>query len=93
MLAGFGFFAYLLTNILWLQYVWGYDVLQAGLALVPGALVAAVVAARLGPLADRHGYRMFVVPGALVWAGAYLWYHQRWGSRPRSGRSGCPDRC
>jgi NTE family protein len=81
-LAGLGFFAYLLTNILWLQYVWGYDVLQAGLALVPGALVAAVVAARLGPLADRHGYRMFVVPGALVWAGAYLWYHQQVGLVP-----------
>ena len=26
--AGFGFYAYLLTNVLWLQYVWGYDVLQ-----------------------------------------------------------------
>ena len=80
--AGFGFYAYLLTNILWLQYVWGYDVLRAGLALVPGALVAAVVAARLGPLADQHGYRMFVVPGALVWAGAYLWYHQMVGLTP-----------
>ena len=56
--------------------------LRAGLALVPGALVAAVVAARLGPLADRHGYRVFVVPGALVWAGAYLWYHQRVGLEP-----------
>lgn len=79
---GFGFFAYLLTNILWLQYVWGYDVLRAGLALVPGALVAAVVASRLGPLAGRLGYRWFVVPGALVWAGAYLWYHQVVGVEP-----------
>ena len=74
--AGLGFYAYLLTNILWLQYVWGYSVLRAGLALVPGALVAAVVAAVLGPLAERRGYRLVVVPGALVWAGAYLWYHQ-----------------
>ncbi|HSU01252.1 MAG TPA: DHA2 family efflux MFS transporter permease subunit [Nocardioides sp.] len=81
-LAGFGFYAYLLTNILWLQYVWGYDVLRAGLALVPGAVVAAVVAARLGPLADRLGYRVIVVPGALVWAGAYLWYHQQVGLEP-----------
>jgi EmrB/QacA subfamily drug resistance transporter len=80
--AGLGFYAYLLTNILWLQYVWGYTVLEAGLALVPGALVAAVVAARLGPLADRHGYRPFVVPGAIVWAGAYLWYHQQVGVVP-----------
>jgi EmrB/QacA subfamily drug resistance transporter len=81
-LAGLGFYAYLLTNILWLQYVWDYSVLQAGLALVPGALVAAVVAARLGPLADRYGYRPFVVPGALVWAGAYVWYHQVVGVEP-----------
>ena len=80
--AGFGFYAYLLTNILWLQYVWGYDVLRAGLALVPGALVAAVVASRLGPLAERYGYRYFVVPGALCWAAAYLWYHQRVGLQP-----------
>ena len=75
--AGLGFYAYLLTNILWLQYVWGYSVLRAGLALVPGALVAAVVAAVLGPVAERRGYRLVVVPGALVWAGAYVWYHQR----------------
>jgi NTE family protein len=80
--AGLGFYAYLLTNILWLQYVWDYSVLRAGLALVPGALVAAVVAARLGPLADRYGYRPFVVPGAVVWAGAYLWYHQQVGLEP-----------
>ncbi len=79
---GSGFYAYLLTNILWLQYVWGYDVLRAGLALVPGALVAAVVAAELGPLAQKHGYRIFVVPGALVWAGAYVWYHQQVGLVP-----------
>lgn len=80
--AGFGFFAYMLTNVLWLQYVWGYDVLTAGLALVPGALIAAIVASRLGPLAERYGYRPFVVPGALVWAGAYLWYHQQVGIEP-----------
>ncbi len=81
-LGGLGFYAYLLTNILWLQYVWGYDVLRAGFALVPGALVAAVVAARLGPIAERVGYRVLVVPGALVWAGAYLWYHQMVGLTP-----------
>jgi NTE family protein len=81
-LAGLGFYAYLLTNILWLRYVWDYDVLRAGLALVPGAVVAALVAARLGPLAERVGYRVLVVPGALVWAGAYLWYHQQVGLSP-----------
>ena len=49
---------------------------------VPAAVVAAVVAARLGPLAERVGYRAFIVPGALVWAGAYLWYHQQVGLEP-----------
>src|SRR5690606_3213321 len=64
--AGLGFYAYLLTNVLWLQYVWQYSVIETGLALVPGALIAAVVASRLGPLADRYGYRPFVVPGAIA---------------------------
>lgn len=81
-LAGLGFYAYLLTNVLWLQYVWGYSVLRAGLALVPGALVAAIAAAVLGPVAARRGYRVVVVPGALVWAGAYLWYYQSVGPEP-----------
>jgi EmrB/QacA subfamily drug resistance transporter len=72
--AGMGFYAYLLTNILWLKYVWGYSIFDAGLALVPGALVAAVVAGLLGDVAQKIGYRYVVIPGALVWAAAYLWY-------------------
>ncbi len=81
-LAGMGFYSYLLVNILWLQYVWGYSVLQAGLALVPGALVAAIVAAVLGPRAAASDYRLFVVPGALIWALAYVWYAARSGTEP-----------
>jgi NTE family protein len=72
--AGMGFYAYLLNNILWLNYVWGWSLLLAGLAVAPGALVAALVAARLGPIADARGYRLIAVPGALVWAAAYFWY-------------------
>ena len=72
----------LLTNILWLQYVWGYSVLAAGGALVPGAVVAAVTAAVVGPLAERHGHRYIVVPGAIVWALAYVWYFERVGPHP-----------
>jgi NTE family protein len=80
--AGMGFYAYLLTNILWLTYVWGYSVLAAGMALVPGALIAAVVAAVLGPIAAKRGYLMFVVPGALIWASAYVWYATQVGTEP-----------
>ncbi|KRE42689.1 MDR family MFS transporter/patatin-like phospholipase family protein [Knoellia sp. Soil729] len=81
-IAGAGFFAYLLTNILWLQYVWQYSVFMAGVATVPGALTAAVVAGALGPIAARRGYREVVVGGALVWVGAFVWYDQMVGVEP-----------
>ncbi len=81
--AGMGFYAYLLTNILWLTYVWGYSVLRAGLALVPAALIAAVVAAVLGPIAAKHGYRLFIIPGAMIWAGSYVWYATQVGTTPQ----------
>ena len=71
---GAGFYAYLLCNILWLQYVWHYSVLVSGLAVVPGAIVAAVLAAVLGPVAQKRGYRLVIVPGAIIWALAYVWY-------------------
>ena len=80
--AGMGFYAYLLTNVLWLQYVWGWTVLQAGLALVPGALVAAVVAARLARWPPATATPGSIVPGALVWAGAYVWYALVTGPEP-----------
>lgn len=80
--AGIGFYAYLLTNILWLQYVWGYSVLVSGLAVVPGALVAAILASRLGPFAHKYGYRAVIVPGAIIWALAYVWYVVRVGVVP-----------
>ena len=80
--AGMGFYAYLLTNILWLSYVWGYSVLRAGMALVPAALIAAVVAAVLGPIAAKRGYRLFIVPGALIWASSYVWYATQVGTTP-----------
>ena len=91
--AGFGFFAYLLTNILWLQYVWQYSVIQAGLALVPGALVAAVVAA--ASVRSPTGTATAGSSSRARWSGpartsgTTSW----WGSTPRSGPSGSPARC
>jgi len=82
LVAGMGFYAYMLGNILWLYYVWQWSLLLAGLAVAPGALVAALVAARAGKLADRFGYRVIAVPGALIWASAYVWYATRVGVEP-----------
>ncbi|ORB11520.1 hypothetical protein BST37_19210 [Mycobacterium noviomagense] len=82
LIASAGFYAYLLTHVLFLNYVWGYNLLRAGLAVAPAAFVAAVVAAVLGRVADRHGYRLIIVIGALIWAGSLLWYIERVGSTP-----------
>ncbi len=80
--AGAGFYAYLLTHVLYLNKVWDYSLLRAGLAVAPGAFVAAAVASVLGKVADKHGHRLIVVPGALLWAGSLLWYLERVGTSP-----------
>ncbi|HEY0226366.1 MAG TPA: DHA2 family efflux MFS transporter permease subunit, partial [Mycobacterium sp.] len=80
--AGAGFYAYLLTHVLFLNNVWGYNLLKTGLAVAPAALIAAVVAAVLGKVADRRGHRMIIFVGALIWAGSLVWYLQRVGTHP-----------
>jgi NTE family protein len=80
--ASVGFYGYLLTHVLFLHYVWGYSLVKTGLAVAPAALVAAVVAATLGRVADRRGHRMIVIVGALIWATSLVWYLQCVGSKP-----------
>jgi EmrB/QacA subfamily drug resistance transporter len=62
------FFSVILGNILFLTSVWGYSVLGAGLATVPGPFLSAVVARPAGRLADRFGHRTVIVPGCVVFA-------------------------
>ncbi|WP_204800718.1 MFS transporter [Mycobacterium riyadhense] len=81
-IASAGFYAYLLVHILFLNYVWGYSLLRAGMAVAPAAFVAAVVAALLGRVADRHGYRAIIAIGGLIWAASLLWYLEFVGSTP-----------
>ncbi len=80
--SGAGFYAYLLTHVLWLSYVWDYSLLRAGLAVAPAAFVAAVAAAVVGKVADRRGHVLVVVPGAVIWAAGLLWYLERVGTTP-----------
>jgi NTE family protein len=82
LIASAGFYAYLLTHVLFLNYVWGYNLLRAGLAVAPAAFIAAVVAAVLGRVADRSGYRPIIIVGALIWASSLLWYIERVGPTP-----------
>jgi NTE family protein len=77
-----GFYGYTLSNVLFLTGVWRYSVLQAGLALTAGPVVAVVVAGPASRLAQRIGPRPVLVAGGLLWGGAVLWFVERVGTRP-----------
>ncbi|GAB3851211.1 MFS transporter [Nocardioides maradonensis] len=81
-LAGMGMYAYLLNHILWLTYVWHLPLWKAGLAVAPSALVTALVAPRLGEVAQKHGFRNVAVPGALVWVAGLWWFVHHVGTSP-----------
>ena len=68
------FYGTLLSNIIFLQTVWHYDVLRAALATSPGPLVVAVVARVSTRLAHVHGYRPILGIGGACYAGALAIY-------------------
>ena len=77
-----GFFAMLLGNILFLTGVWHYSILKAGLAVTPGPLVVAIVSGPAGRMAGRVGFRAVLVPGAVLFGAALVWYGWRVGLQP-----------
>lgn len=62
------FFSLILGNVLFLTSIWGYTILQAGLAALPGPALSTVFAGPAGRLADRFGHRAVILPGTLVFA-------------------------
>jgi len=62
------FYALLLCNVLFLTGAWGYSILEAGFAVTPGPLMAALTAPIGGRLSDRFGQRLVALPGALLFA-------------------------
>jgi NTE family protein len=66
------FFSLILGNVLFLTSIWGYTLLQAGLATLPGPALSTVVAGPAGKLADRFGHRAVIVPGALFFAAGVM---------------------
>jgi len=66
------FFSLILGNVLFLTSIWGYSVLHAGLATLPGPAMTTVVSGPAGRLADRFGHRAVIVPGTLVFAAGVM---------------------
>ena len=81
-LAAAGFFGYTLINVLFLTQVWQYSVLEAGLAITPGPLVATVIAGPSSRLAERFGHRWVLVAGGLIWGAGLVWFIERVGLQP-----------
>jgi EmrB/QacA subfamily drug resistance transporter len=77
------FYALLLCNVLFLTGVWGYSILEAGFAVTPGPLTAALAAPLGGRLSDRFGQRVVALPGALLFAAGCALF--------ASGADGTPD--
>ncbi len=71
-----GFAALGLNNVLFLRQVWGYDVLTAGLLSATAPLTVALCAPFSGRLAQRHGFRPFVVVGPLIVAAFIVLFAQ-----------------
>jgi EmrB/QacA subfamily drug resistance transporter len=66
------FFSLILGNVLFLTGVWGYTVLQAGAATLPGPAMSTLVSGPAGRLADRFGHRAVIVPGTLFFAAGVM---------------------
>jgi EmrB/QacA subfamily drug resistance transporter len=77
-----GFYALLLCNVLFLTGVWRYSILEAGVALTPGPLMAAVAAPIGGRLSDRFGQRLVAIPGGLLFAAGAVLFTLGMGEQP-----------
>ncbi len=75
------FFSLILGNVLFLTSIWGYTLLQAGAATLPGPALSTVFAGPAGRLADRFGHRAVIVPGTIVFA-AGVWILRGAGAQP-----------
>ncbi len=76
------FYAKILIDVLFLTSIWHYSVLGAGLAMTPGPLITAILAAPAGRLADRYGVLPIAAAGAVVYALGCAWYATQAGTSP-----------
>lgn len=77
------FGAMVLSIVLWMQDVWGWSALKAGMAFAPGPLMVPVIALLLsGRLIARFGPGRVIGVGATVYAIGIAWWALRAGLHP-----------
>lgn len=69
-----GFTAGFLMSSLMLQTWWDLSIIETGLALTPGPLVATVISPFVGRYADDLGHRWFLAGGSALCAVGYVMY-------------------
>ncbi|HZM76552.1 MAG TPA: MFS transporter [Candidatus Limnocylindrales bacterium] len=72
----------LVASALFMTHVWGFSVLETGLALTPGPAIAVVGAVLSSRLAVRVGYGMLGVAGGVMVAVAGAWMAAGLGAEP-----------
>jgi len=77
-----GFTAMFFASIQFTTQVWGYGIVRAGLAMVPGPMVVVLLAPQMGRLAGRFGQRALLVPGGIIWAASGAWLLAMMGTQP-----------
>jgi EmrB/QacA subfamily drug resistance transporter len=82
-LFGASMYSWMLLCVLFVTSAWGYSVLEAGLAVSPGALTAALASVVVGKRAGAQGQRIAVIAGSLVVAATGLWMVAVLDSEPR----------
>jgi EmrB/QacA subfamily drug resistance transporter len=61
-----GFYGMFITNVTFLQAVWGFSPLKSGLGSAPGPITAALLAGPAGAWASKHGHKKIIVPGIAI---------------------------
>jgi NTE family protein len=82
--------ALLFGTVLFLREVWDYDIVQAGLGLLPLAVASLFTSWIGGRLGTRYGERAVAVPGSLVVAAGMAWMAWRVGPHPEFLREWMP---
>jgi EmrB/QacA subfamily drug resistance transporter len=85
-----GFGALILATTLFLTGVWHHSVLQAGLELTAGPVMAALFAVPGGVLAARLGARVVGLVGSVLFAASGVWFAVTTGTSPDYASSVLP---